>query len=339
MNRAEAIRKARLQKRKSFSVKIRRFLAAFFIMFTILCLLTAGFLFYGPDTRLKELFVTTAMNTMSHQYLARILVSDAEIASIMEKYKINDPIEDTNQDEISLPAKGAEGDDSIDGIEKIDIKGSTYKGYLLIVKDPSRVSLATTPQLGVRGTKVEDIVKSNNAVAGINAGGFADLDGHGTGGIPEGIIIEDGRILYSDNASSHYIIGFNEKNILVLGKYSKARIESLKIRDAVSFRPFLIVNGKPTITQGDGGWGIAPRTAIGQRTDGAVLLLAIDGRQLSSVGATLKDVQDIMVEYGAHNAANLDGGSSTTLVYDDRLINSPSSQYGPRYVPSAFIVK
>ncbi|RCX08896.1 exopolysaccharide biosynthesis protein [Anaerobacterium chartisolvens] len=336
MNRTEAIREVRLQKRKSFAASVRKFLAAFFIMFTILCLLTAGFLFYGPDTRLKELFVTTAMNTMSHQYLARLLVSDAEIASIMEKYRIIDPTEDTNQDEISLPL---EGDDSIDGIKKIDIKGPTYKGYLLIVKDPSRVSLATTPQLGVRGTKVEDIVKSNNAVAGINAGGFADLDGHGTGGIPEGIIIEDGKILYSDNASSHYIIGFNEKNILVLGKYGKARIESLKIRDAVSFRPFLIVNGKPTITKGDGGWGIAPRTAIGQRTDGAVLLLTIDGRQISSVGATLKDVQDIMVEYGAHNAANLDGGSSTTLVYDGRLINSPSSQHGPRYVPSAFIVR
>ena len=88
----------------------------------------------------------------------------------------------------------------------------------------------------------------------------------------------------------------------------------------------------------NGGWGLAPRTAIGQRRDGTVIMLVIDGRQLSSIGATLRDVQDIMLEYGAYNAANLDGGSSSTMVYENRIVNIPSSKYGPRDLPSAFII-
>lgn len=111
------------------------------------------------------------------------------------------------------------------------------------------------------------------------------------------------------------------------------------IRDAVSFSPFLVVNGKPAITQGDGGWGIAPRTAIGQTRDGTILMLVIDGRQLGSLGATLKDVQEIMLQNGAYNVANLDGGASTVLYYNQQIVNHPSSPYGDRHAPSFFIMK
>lgn len=101
----------------------------------------------------------------------------------------------------------------------------------------------------------------------------------------------------------------------------------------------LIINGKPTIKKGDGGWGIAPRTAIAQRKDGTVLLLVIDGRQKDSIGATLKEVQDILLKYDAYNASNLDGGSSTTMYYQDRVVNKPSDILGERAIPTAFIVK
>lgn len=96
--------------------------------------------------------------------------------------------------------------------------------------------------------------------------------------------------------------------------------------------------GEPAITQGDGGWGLAPRTAIGQKKDGTILMLVIDGRQVGSIGATLKDVQEIMLEYGAFNAANLDGGASSVLYYKNKIINHPCSQYGERNAPSFFIV-
>lgn len=78
------------------------------------------------------------------------------------------------------------------------------------------------------------------------------------------------------------------------------------IRDAVSFGPTFIVNGKAMEVAGSGG-GLNPRTVLGQRADGAVLMLVIDGRQSHSIGATYKDCIDVMLQYGAVNAANLDG--------------------------------
>ena len=302
--------------------------------FLIMSSIIIGIIFYGPYPRLKEIYVTTAMTTYTHQYLAKIFLSDAEIQEIMDKYKVPEPTESTDIEEIEMPAQTFSPD-----IELVNISGKSFKGYMLIISDPSRVSIATSDNLGKRGMKVLDIVKSNNAVAGINAGGFADANGHGTGGTPQGVLIRDGKILHMSNASSHTIIGFDSNHRLVLGKHSPKEIRNMDLRDAVTFKPFLIINGNPQITSGDGGWGYAPRTAIGQRTDGTVLLLAIDGRQIGSLGASLKNVQDIMLEYGAHNASNLDGGSSTTLVYNNEIINKPSSSAGPRFVPSAFIVK
>ena len=94
------------------------------------------------------------------------------------------------------------------------------------------------------------------------------------------------------------------------------------------------------ITRGDGGWGVGPRTAIGQRKDGTVLFLVIDGRQPGySVGATLRDIQNIMYEEGAVIAANLDGGSSSTLYYNGKVINKPADLLGERMIPTAFVVK
>ena len=313
-----------------------RFLKILFtIIFSILILLTLGILivFYSPYTQLKELFVTSAMTTLNHQYLARLFVSEEEIQRIMEKNKIIEPNENTNANEI-FPSS-----ENTNKIELIEIKTATYKGYLLMIKDPSKVCLGTTDKLWKKGLKVEEIAKNYKAVAGINAGGFADANGHGSGGIPFGVLIENSKVLYMDNNNEHRIIGLDKNNVLVIGTYTTKEILNMGIRDAITFRPFLVINGKPTIKEGNGGWGIAPRTAIGQKKDGTILMLVIDGRQIGSIGATLKDVQNIMLEYGAYNAANLDGGSSTTLFYDGKVVNNPCSKYGPRYVPSAFIVK
>jgi len=133
-------------------------------------------------------------------------------------------------------------------------------------------------------------------------------------------------------------VAFTKEGMLIVGKHSMAQLKELGIKEGVSFGPPLIVNGKPTITKGDGGWGIAPRTAIGQKETGEVLLLVIDGRSLSSFGATLRDVQDILLKYGAVNAANLDGGSSATMYFNGMVINKPSDKLGERTVPTAFVV-
>jgi exopolysaccharide biosynthesis protein len=107
--------------------------------------------------------------------------------------------------------------------------------------------------------------------------------------------------------------------------------------DAISFGPALIINGESVPILGSGG-GLNPRTAIGQRADGAILLLVIDGRQPHSIGATLRDVADVMADFGAVNAANLDGGSSTLMVYNGEILNSTSLLTGPRRIPTAIVV-
>ncbi|WP_243122188.1 phosphodiester glycosidase family protein [Clostridium thermarum] len=294
--------------------------------------------YYGPFKVIREELVNTAMTTLSHQYIATWFLSDEEINRIMEKHKIQD--EDKRSDVEAVAVFDSDVEKKESQVEFINISNEKVKGYILLVKNPSMVRVATTSKIGVQGMKLLDIVKQENAIGGINAGGFGDEGGVGTGGIPMGLLMQDGKVIYGNEKERYSIIGFNEDSVLVLGWYTIAEAKEKKIRDAVSFGPYLIVNGEPMIKgNGNGGWGLAPRTAIGQRQDGTVIMLVIDGRQLDSIGATLKDVQDIMLQYGAYNAANLDGGSSTTMVYQNNIVNSPSSKYGPRDLPSAFVIK
>ena len=125
--------------------------------------------------------------------------------------------------------------------------------------------------------------------------------------------------------------------MLILGEFTDEEILQKRIRDAVSFGPFVILNGQKAKVKGMAG-GYDPRTAIGQTADGTVLLLVIDGRQPGMEGGNMKTVMDIMWEYGAVNAANLDGGSSATMVLNNEIINKPCSLYGPRYLPDGWLV-
>ncbi|NLI92802.1 MAG: phosphodiester glycosidase family protein [Peptococcaceae bacterium] len=305
------------------------------ILFCILMIFFLGFLYapFQPFERARNLWVTTAMTTLNHQYLAKWFFSDEKIQSIMDN---NQAASLGNSDPSLINAFRFT---NLNSTELIDVSRNGFNGYLLKVSNPSHVKVAATRYIGKRGEKAEEIAKETGAVAVINGGLFSDPEGKGTGGNPLGILISEGRTVFKGSGTTYDVIGMNRNNVLVLGHYTLKQIEKMGIRDAVTFSPFLVVNGKPAITRGDGGWGIAPRTAIGQKQDGTILMLVIDGRQIGSIGATLKDVQDIMLEYGAFNVANLDGGSSTVLYYEGKIVNHPSSLYGERNAPSFFIVK
>jgi exopolysaccharide biosynthesis protein len=306
-------------------------------------------IYYGPFNNIRDMLVTTAMTTFSHQYIATAFLSDNTINEIIEKNKVHDENKYSDDSAINVfNGKDQQGNktgqpwypqEAENKIELKNLSNGKYKAYMLIVSNPKRVGVASSDNLGKSGTKLSEIVKDYNAIGGINAGGFADDGGHGSGGTPTGFLIEDGRVLYGNENEKLPLIGFNEDSVLVLGNYSLKEAKEKKIRDAVNFGPFLIVNGESSIKDGNGGGGLQPRTAIGQRKDGAVLMLVIDGRKIDSVGATLKEVQDIMLEQGAYNAANLDGGSSTTMFYGGQLINKPSTPAGERLLPSAFLIK
>lgn len=328
------------------------------IQLLVFCTFGVAMIFYGPFTNLKELYVTSAMTTYSHQYLAKIFLSDKEVNEIMEKNKINNEGKSSNEADIQVfatnieeenyhevnnePNKNSnnnENDKIKDKIDFVDISNDKFKGYALIINNPKRVKIGTIDKIGNYGMKLDEIVKKYNAVGAINGGGFVDPNGVGNGGTPTGLVIADGKVIYGNENEKYDVIGFNQDSVMVLGQYTLKQVREKNIRDAVSFDPFLIVNGEPMIKEGNGGWGLAPRTAIGQRKDGAVVMLVIDGRQISSIGATLKDVQDILLKMEVYNAANLDGGASTQMIYDGKTINNPCSSAGPRYMPTAFIIQ
>ena len=223
----------------------------------------------------------------------------------------------------------------------ININSTRFQGYLLEVPDPTRVKAATARDIQEIGDTVSTIALNNNAIAAINAGGFFDPQGTGTGRLPYGVIISEGRFLVGGNINDPIpVVGLTKSGVLVAGTYTPREMLAINLYEGVTFGPPLIINGKKLITSGDGGWGIAPRTAIGQRRDGTLLLLVIDGRQPGySLGATLLDVQNILYEQGAFNAANLDGGSSTTMFYNGKVVNKPADMLGERMIPTAFIVK
>ena len=308
---------------------MKKFLKIFggFLLFQIIYipLLCILLIYYGPYTNTRDMIVTTAMTTMRHQYFATLFLDDDTIQEILKRNRPEEILADQNLDDIEInKSQSSEGD--TDGIELVDVSSKTFKGYLLIVNDPSRVKLAAAPKLGKVGSTTSQIVEAYDAIGGINAGGFAD-DALGTGGKPSGILITDG------------VVGLDsEHKMVVSNSMSYSRMKQLNLQSAVSFGPVIIINGQPTIRSGDGGWGIQPRTAIGQKKDGTILMLVIDGRQSDSLGATLKNVQDIFLQYGAYNAFNLDGGASTTMYYNSKLVNNPSDIMGERYVPCAFII-
>lgn len=291
---------------------------------------------YSPFfTNYRDLFVTSAMTSLNHQYLAKLFFSVQDIDAILKHNQVNTASENTDTAAIQVAPTQTQAD----AIQSVDISGNGYVGHLLIIRDPTRVHVAYSNQLGTKGEKLKTAMSSDpDLVAGINAGGFEN--DQSTGGVPLGCIIANGKLAYGDMDTGYSMVALTDTGVLTLGTFTPKQALSQGITEAVTFKPFLIVNGQAMITSGNGGWGIAPRTAIGQTRDGRLLLLVIDGRQPGySVGATLKDVQDIMQQYGAYNAANLDGGASTVMYYNGQLMNKPSGGDGERYLPSMFVVE
>lgn len=309
------------------------------------------FLLYGPISFFRDTWITSAMTTKNHQYLARLFYSDEVIQEVLAKHKVIEPNEISDPDLIvSTTSSHSVYEEQILTKEKgndlykvIEIKGVGYRGYLVAIYDPSKVVLATSKYLGIKGEKITTVAKENKATIAMNAGGFYDPEWNGPGGLPHGTVIQNGTVVsdYIDASVGGGFIGFTYDDKLVLGKMTVEEALAIGYRDAVEFGPFLIVNGKSSFITGNGGWGIAPRTVIGQRQDGIVLFLVIDGRTVSSIGTDMLDLTKIMERYGAYNAANLDGGSSTELWIDGKIINNPvaSGKDGLRNMPTFWIVK
>ncbi len=312
--------------------KVFKILFSIFMFFYIVGCGTFSFIMYGPNKGFRDWLIPTAMTTMTHQYFATWFYDSETIESVLDQNTIIESGEDTDLNLISVGNLDFDATTYANEYEKeiltkdkgndiykvIDIEGSGYKGHMVVVYDPARIKVATTKYLNVKGQYVTDMAADNKALLAINGGGFIDPNYSSNGGTPQGIVIQNGKVV-SDRpySKSGGLIGFTKENKLILGKMTSKEALAKGVRDSVTFGPFLIVNGQKSFIKGNGGWGTAPRTAIGQRKDGIVLLLVIDGRKLKYPGADMVDLTEIMEKYGAYNAANLDGGTSSVMVFPE----------------------
>lgn len=319
------------------------------ILIILLCVLTflmsaIATVFKGPSDTMKNVLVNTFMETSAMKFIPQMFFSDEEIDTIMrgDADAYNAYISSLKEVEIVIPPKSEdaalEEDPDGDGIIIKDVYGKTYCGKMMIILNPARVSLEiidTFSETG-NGFMLSELAREDGVVAAWNGGGFLDNLGTGNGGMPIGVTIEDGVLRQDYNWSYPTTIGFDKDHKLIVGNMSGAQAIAAGIVNATSFGPVLVKNG---VIAPNNGTGLNPRTAIGQRSDGAILVLAIDGRQPHSLGASYSDLSEIMESYGAVNAANLDGGSSSMLFYNGEMINSLGSAVGERRIPTAFIVR
>lgn len=339
-------KKQRLKRRKRRNRIIRR---VFLSLFTLLLVLVGalacvlGTVFYGPSETACDLLVNSLLETSAAKFVPHLYFSEEEVAEIVARNAVVVPEESTDTSLVVIDTTVPEdpGEEYRD-IELREVSGPTYKGWMLIVRDPSRVSVAvcSKPMGGTFGKYLDEMIEEYGAVAGTNAGGFEDVNGTGKGGTPIGVVYADGELLWT-KTDGYYdtLVGFDTDDKLVIATgISAEESKSLNLRDAVTFGPALVVNGEAAVIKGSSS-GLNPRTAIGQRADGAVLMLVIDGRQVNSLGASLSDLINVMLEYGAVNAANLDGGSSSKLYYEGKYINDGVAVTGKRRLSTAFIVK
>lgn len=334
------------QKIKNLHLLVKLFIFVDFIV--LLCFLMV----YGPIDKARVFWITTAMETGDHQYFANIFYSEDTIKQVMNENYMDEIKEDTDISSITIGQEekitsytSAYEKEILDHEEGalyklIQFKYNGFDCHLVAIYDPTRVVVGYNQKKN-SGRILSDIVKSNKAIVGINGGGYRWGSGY-----PQGLIVHDGKIVYSSSTGKYMTAAINEDGVLMVGRISAKDVKTKKIKEAVSFSPALIVNGKAATFRGTGGSGINPRTVIAQRKDGIILFLVVNGygSKLSwkgRGGVYVTDLIKILQRYNAYNAINMDGGSSTTLVIDNKLINDPVDpvKNGQDFIRSAWLLK
>lgn len=370
--RGGASRPPKKKKKKGsglFGRIVRRF---FLVLFTVIALilvaacLAANLIFNGPSPAARDILTMTLLEPSGTKWIPGLFMDAQTLDSIRTRDDSNLKDEFSNTSEIvinkdtAISAGTDEWANSPDGIRFESHSGDTYNAHIMIVRDPSKVYLGTSTEnfsTSIPGTRIDDQIETDGAIAGVNAGAFFDngTSDPAVGSVPEGLVYSKGVCKWTTGSPPNGIkgfAGFNKDNILVVAQdnLSKAQAEELNIRDGCCFGPVLIMNGEINQEAYNSNSGWNPRTAVGQRKDGAVVFVCIDGRQAGSAGGTYKDVIDIMIEYGVVNACNMDGGSSSIMVYRDtyglfgeagtvQVINSYSLlQERPRKMPTFWMV-
>ena len=348
---------------------LRRFFLVLFIaivlVFTAL-ILVLNMVFNGPSPTARNQLTMTLIEASATKWIPALFIGEDTVAEIRtgENVELAENVTDVSAVVISRNALTSANDEWAaypDGIRIETVSGNTYNATVMIVRNPEQVYLGISTHEGfstsIPGKRLTAAIEDEGAIAAVNGGAFND---NGTtasyvGTLPAGLVYSEGECVWTSGKPSETsgFAGFTEDNILIVHKdnISKAQAEELNIRDGCCFGPVLIMNEEINMEAYNKVSGLNPRTAIGQRADGAVVFVCIDGRQPSSMGGEYADVIDIMVEYGAINACNIDGGSSTVMLYRDtygiygeagavQMMNSYSLlQSEPRKMPDFWLIR
>ena len=345
-----AVKQPKKRKKKGSGIVgriIRRF---FLVVFTIIILavvalcLVMNVVFNGPSDAAREVLTMSLLEPSGTKWIPPLFLDEETLDAIRNSGGQELSTEDVDTSMIVINKDGAfsgessEWDNSPDGIRFEEYQGATFNAHIMIVRDPSTIYMGTSTakySTEIPGKRLNEAMAEadESVIAAVNAGAFFD---NGTsdpivGSVPAGLVYAGGEKVWDayhgliPAETGGGFVGFDENNILIVANSITAEeAERLNIRDGCEFGPVLIKNGEVNMDAYNKASGWNPRTAIGQRADGAVIFICIDGRQAGSIGGTYKDVIDLMTEYGAVNACNLDGGSSSVMLYRDMY-----GQFGP----------
>lgn len=348
---------------------IRRLMLVLFTLIVIIVsalIMALNLVFNGPSPTARNQLTMTLIEASATKWVPALFIGEDGVAEIRADVDVGleDDVTDINAVVINRGGLSANADEWAnypDGIRIDSVEGDTYNAKVMVIRDPSQVYLGISTHEGfntsIPGKRLTAAMEDEGALAGINGGAFNDdgTTGSYVGTLPAGLVYSEGKCVWTSGKPTETsgFAGFTKDNILVVHKdnISQTQAEELNIRDGCCFGPVLIMNGDINMEAYNKVSGLNPRTAIGQRSDGAVIFVCIDGRQPSSMGGEYKDVIDIMVEYGAVNACNMDGGSSTVMMYRDtyglygeagqvQIMNSYSLlQSEPRKMPDFWMVR
>lgn len=350
-------------------------------------------------TKLRKLYIETAMSTMHHQWLATALIPADVVQAVVED------MEDSRTAQVGLNSQGwtgteptktppkdpetaffdqfpeldqasvrewaeshpealsdgwdgfyvneaglddrgtsmitTQGDqvlaiDAANGLLVIRITGDSYRGVLVLGKDPSRLCCAAAEQWGYRGQTVGEIAQANEGLVALTGSGFGDANGVGDGAEQSGFAICGGEHLGTYLTEGYKRIELRSDNRLYITDAYLAPHPDCT--DATEWTPALIVDGEVIMDQY---YYVAmnPRACLGQASDGTVMMLCIEGRYLDSLGCNAQECAKILARYDGYQAMNLDGGTSAILWYQGEPITRCSNPQLPegRLLPNAWL--
>lgn len=157
------------------------------------------------------------------------------------------------------------------------------------------------------------------------------------------LVVSNGKIIgYNSGVNvipqDGYVIVGPEKQLYKIATAKSLQLnvrmspEWKNVKHIISGGPYLVKNGEVFVDMSaqklSAIGGRNPRTAIGYTKDNHLIMLTADGREGSSIGLTLMELANLMREFGCVNAINLDGGGSTVMFVNGKIVNKPAQQGG-----------